>query len=505
MENVVALFSRVGNLLRSKHTLLLLFIIFLAIFFRSYQLIERFEFAHDGDLYSWIVKDIVVNKHIRLIGQQTSTEGIFIGPFFYYLLIPFFLLTSLDPIGVLILPILIGVATVLTYYFVFRRFFGLNYGIIASFLQAILLTRVNYDRWVVPTITVNLWAVWYLYTILMLSKGNFYVFPLLGFLIGLIWHINLSLMPVLIVAPVAIFLSGKRPKLGEFIKGFVAMAVPLVPFVLFESRHNFVQTISFFRSFFVDQGGGRGMDKLYHVLQQVVGNSVGLFFYPNREIFIGGKFFLLIILVFTAIVFIYKKLDKKPLVLLYIWIFSVIFFFTFSNKITSEYYFSIIDTAILACVTFIISFLFQLSKKMKVFTVILLTVLLIRNFLIIIGENGYSYKGYLERKETVSFIVKDAKEKGFPCISVSYIASPGEDFGFRYMFFLKKLHVNQPKSGSPVYTIVSPADLASDSIDKGFGALGIILPEKEYNPEEVSKTCSGENSNLTDPLFGYTE
>jgi len=54
----------------------LLFIIALGFFFRSYQLVARFEFAHDGDLYSWIVTDIVVNHHFRLIGKLTSAAGI---------------------------------------------------------------------------------------------------------------------------------------------------------------------------------------------------------------------------------------------------------------------------------------------------------------------------------------------------------------------------------------------------------------------------------------------
>src|SRR3989338_10745425 len=102
---------------------LLISILLISLFFRSYQAVERFEFAHDGDLYSWIVKDIVVDHHFRLIGQLTSAPGIYIGPFFYYLLIPFFTLTRMDPVGTIILAILLGLTTTISYYWVFSRIF----------------------------------------------------------------------------------------------------------------------------------------------------------------------------------------------------------------------------------------------------------------------------------------------------------------------------------------------------------------------------------------------
>lgn len=91
---------------------------------------ERFEFAHDGDLYSWIVKDILVDQHIRLIGQLTSAPGIFIGGLFYYLLIPFFLLFNRDPIGVIFFSVITGLSTMLSYYFVFIKLFKKEAGFI---------------------------------------------------------------------------------------------------------------------------------------------------------------------------------------------------------------------------------------------------------------------------------------------------------------------------------------------------------------------------------------
>src|SRR3989338_4359605 len=145
--------STVLFLLKKKSNILILFLIILiGLFFRTYLAVERFEFGHDGDLYSWIVKDIVVNHHFRLIGQLTSAPGIFIGGLFYYLLIPFFLLSNMDPIGTTSFAIIIGLVTIFSLYFVLSKLFKTEVGLIASFLYATLLTTVNADRWIVPTV-----------------------------------------------------------------------------------------------------------------------------------------------------------------------------------------------------------------------------------------------------------------------------------------------------------------------------------------------------------------
>src|SRR3989304_9025202 len=104
--------SVLGYFKKRPHLLILVLILLIGIFFRTYQVVERFEFAHDGDLYSWIVKDIIVNHHLRLIGQLTSAPGIFIGGLFYYLLIPFFLITKMDPIGTIYFATIIGLSSI---------------------------------------------------------------------------------------------------------------------------------------------------------------------------------------------------------------------------------------------------------------------------------------------------------------------------------------------------------------------------------------------------------
>lgn len=484
---------------------LITFILLLGIFFRSYEAVERFDFAHDGDLYSWIIKDIVINHHFRLIGQETSSEGIFIGPLFYYALIPFFALSSFDPVGGLVFVVVLGTLTIFSFYFIFKNLFNKAAGLIAAFLQAIMITRVNHDRWLVPTITTNLWEVWFFYVIVKLTRGDFSVFFLLGILIGLMWHINLSEAPLLILIPIAILLSKKIPKLKDLKAGLIGLILPSVPLIIFEFKHNFIQTKSFLLSFITDQGGGKGYDKLIHVLQQVSGNTNDLFFYPYRD-FYGNSFIPFALLLLIPLLLTYLKIiDKKITFILFFWLASMIGFFSFSSKIISEYYFSNIDMVFLAFFIILLTAVFNKVKFGKTIIILFLTVFLIRNGYFLISKSSYNLTGYFERKAAVEYIYQDAKQKGYPCVAISYIASPGNNVGFRYLFYLHNLIVNHPPSEGPVYTIVIPYELAKDSILARFGNIGLIPPETNESLQEIQKSCGDKNSNLTDPLFGYVQ
>lgn len=240
--------------MRKLHFLILVLILLIGLFFRTYQVVERFEFAHDADLYSWIVKDIVVNHHFRLIGQLTSAPGIFIGPLFYYLLVPFFILTKMDPIGVLIPIISLGIFTIFSYYYVFSKLFNKEIGLIGVFLYAVLLSTISSDRWVVPSVTTSIWSIWYFYIIIKIVRRDFSVLPFLGILIGLIWHIHIALAPILITIPIALFFARKIPNLKQIIVFLLITLFVSSPLIIFEARHNFPQTKSIINNFTANFG-----------------------------------------------------------------------------------------------------------------------------------------------------------------------------------------------------------------------------------------------------------
>ena len=60
-------------------------------------------------------------------------------------------------------------------------------------------------------------------------------------------------------------------------------------------------------------------------------------------------------------------------------------------------------------------------------------------------------------------------------------------------------------NGSPVYSIVIPDEYAKGEVEKKFGHIGVITPKNISSKEAIDYACSGLNTNLTDPMFGYVE
>lgn len=488
-----------------KTWIFLIFFILLGLFFRTYQLVERFGFGHDADLYSWIVKDIVIDHHFRLVGQLTSMEGIFIGPFFYYLLVPFYLLFGMDPIGSAYFSPFVGILTILSYYFVFSKLFNKQVGIIAAFLQAVLLGPVGFDRWVVPTITAKLWAVWYLYTLFMIARGNFRVLPILGILIGLIWHVHLAILPALLAIPFSLFFSKKIPTLKQITLFLLSLIIVSLPFLIFELRHNFVQTISLIQSFSTPhEDGPMGWYKFWTNLDKIAKNIDTLFFLPfslpdNLKLPFTAS-----LLLSTLILIKRKILKTYEVILFFLWIIGVVSYFTLSSTLVSEYYFTNLEVIFLTIGAFLIYAVFKSSLLGRYFILLLLSFLAVRNVAFYLTDNPY-HIGYVEKRGITQFIVSDLQKNDFPCVAINYITLPGENVGFRYLFYINNLKLAPPSNKVPVYSIVFPYEWSKKEVTAVFGHMGVIPPAKIPPRKDLEYDCSGQNTNLTDPMFGYVE
>lgn len=476
-------------------------IVIAGLFLRSYNARETFFYGHDLDLASWIIKDILINKHLRLIGQLTSTEGIFIGPIYYYFLIPFYLATRMDPIGAVYAISLLGLVSIVSYIFVFYKLFGRLPGIIAGVIYAVSSYMVLNDREVIPTMPVMLWSVWYFYAINLLLRGKVSGYILSGILFGLIWHINLALALAVPLAPLAIWLSRKKLMPQGLFKGVLALLFLSLPLIVFELRHSFLQTKAFLAAITSNQSDiVNGFDKLTRVLHLANTNAHNFLLSPLYISFWASTVLLLIGLIYISF---NKLIAKNLLIIMATWWGSFILFFSLYSKVVSEYYLNAIFVVWVAILTLSVSQLLQ-TKKLKLIGIFILITFVSLNLYRIISyqPNG---NGYLEKKSLVEFIDDDRLAHGYPCFAVSFITSPGNELGYRYLFWLRGMHVTKPSSGAPVYSIVFPHSIVG-RIDESFGALALVLPDYErYSEGGITESCSSPNTNLTDSMFGYTE
>ncbi len=113
--------------------IILFLIVVLCVFMRIWRYEDFYGFGHDQDLFAWIAKDIVIDQNIRLIGQETSINGLFVGPIFYYLISLLLLFFNMDPRVANVVTVAVSLFTALSFYFVISKFFGKTAGLVTSF------------------------------------------------------------------------------------------------------------------------------------------------------------------------------------------------------------------------------------------------------------------------------------------------------------------------------------------------------------------------------------
>src|SRR5258708_4944176 len=401
-----------------KKNYLIILILLAGLFLRSWHPLSLFQYDHDHDLTGWFVRDILINHHLRLIGQETSSHGIFMGLYFYYLQIPFYILTRLDPSGSLLLPIILGGFAIYSIHFVFNKMFNTKIALIGALIYSLSVLIVFTDREVVPTMPVMLWSIWFLFALsrILTNKKNGYL--LIGLLIGFIWSINLQLVILLPLVLLTQIFSKKKINFKEFFCAILIAIILNFPFVAFELRHGFQQTRSLFASLTTNKDYVAGtalgfLPKLDRTMQLVYKNTTNLFSLNVLNIDVKIMFW---VLIFSGVFLILKKkIAPKLGVILALWLGIYILFFTKVSLNISEYYLNGMNIIYILIAAVSVMELIQ-NKKLKTLGCIAVT--------LFITLNLYSYftkpvnaNGYLQRKAILEYIKADSMQKGFPCVS----------------------------------------------------------------------------------------
>src|SRR3990172_6870138 len=118
-----------------KHKVILIVILALSLFLRSFRTADFLGFWFDQGRDAKLVWDFLYGSHKPfLVGPTTGIEGIFLGPFYYYLITPFYWLGQGDPAYPALALGVITTAAVYMIYRIGRDFFSPAVGLLAAFL-----------------------------------------------------------------------------------------------------------------------------------------------------------------------------------------------------------------------------------------------------------------------------------------------------------------------------------------------------------------------------------
>lgn len=471
-------------------------ILVVGLFSRTYKATDFYQFDHDQDLYSWIVKDIVVDKNFRLIGQLTSIEGLFIGPLFYYLLAVFYLPSGMDPLSAVIPATIISLSTILSIYFVFSKLFSKTSGIVGALIYTFSIGAIFFDRWIVPTQPTVIWSVWFLYAAVSIGRGDKKALPLIGILAGLVWHIHVALAPLFFIILLIFLLQRKIFDRKRVLLTFGAFLVLSSPFWLFEIRHGFAQTKAVLDATSVGEDYIKGLPKMLKVLD-AFSKSITVLLVDRLPI----PLFVLPVASFGCLVFLRLKniLSVKEVSMLLMWVAAVIFFQFLSKKPVSEYYFTSLVIPVLLALSLFAAYLYK-NHLGKIIVVFGLLGYLSVNMYMFFNIPG-SVKGYFHKKSLVDYIQEDVTKNNYPCIGINYIATYGNAVGFRYLFWLDGINIVKPGYDIPVYDIVIPPAQVNGDVDARFGHFSVITPKGSNKIDE--SYCVNPQNQLV-PMLGFT-
>ncbi len=241
-----------------KTSLCLIFLLLLGAYLRLYKISEYMTFLGDEGRDMLVIKRMIVDHKFTLLGPTASVGGFFLGPMYYYFMLPFVWAWGMDPTGAAVMVALAGIATIYLIYRVGRDFFDTWVGLVAASIYTVSPVVIAYSRSSWNPNLVPLFSTWIMYLMwLVVVKKNpkllFWIGVLLG--IGLQLHyLFLFLFPVVVIW--FVLFGRQKDMLRYYAMGIGGFLIGYGPFLAFEFRHGFPNTISIIRFLSTGQDTG---------------------------------------------------------------------------------------------------------------------------------------------------------------------------------------------------------------------------------------------------------
>ena len=432
---------------------------------------NSFAFTYDVGRDMLAVENIVVNHKITFIGSTTGIEGIFYGPWWYFILsIPFFLFSG-NPQGIAFFICFIGISTILLCYIVGKKigggFLGIIFSAFISFSPPMIFS--SSQIWNPNLIPFLILLVFLILDRLFESKPNTSkkkYFLLLGLLLGLIvdMEIVFGILLFLSICISLIFIFRKRLILKEILFFILGLLFIFSPRIIFEVRHNFLMTGTFINTIsngLISSKNSSIFDELFNRLASLF--NVWSAALAGQNSIIG---FILIIFVSLGLLFFYKKTDntqrqfvKTILILIGVFLIGVSSF----NQAIWPHYLVGIPVFYLLLLSLAINAIRIALKKSWVIVLMLFVLFWINlNPTRALGNIRHPlWEGnaavYRNQVATIDYIYKDAKGRNFKYI----VYTPAvHDYTYRYLFFWygkkKYGYVPNKKNTGLFYVILEP-------------------------------------------------
>lgn len=237
-------------LFKNKYLILFIIIFVFSFILRLLPVLNNnFPFTMDQARDMLDIRNIAVGKHLTLIGPTTSINGVFLGPFYYYFNLLPFLLSNGNPAAILYWQIIWFQLSIASLWFVIKK----NSPLLAVLTTGILLFPPvffyqNRYAWTANAAPIFV-AFYFSSLILLIPKNTIFKAFLTGLIAGMVFQIEAA-FGILLVPFAILFLIYQKSKIKIILSLFLGFTVTLIPQLLFEFRHSFIMSQTFFNEIF---------------------------------------------------------------------------------------------------------------------------------------------------------------------------------------------------------------------------------------------------------------
>lgn len=441
---------------------LLLFILVLSFFLRIYRTSDFLGFWFDQGRDAKVVWDIWHAHKFTLIGPTTGIEGIFLGPFYYYLITPAYILGGGNPVYPAIFLATLNVIAIYLIYRLGSEYFHPQVGLLAAFITGFSQQFVGYQRWLSNPTPLPLFAILALYSLFKILHNNNRWWWILGLCTGLSLQLEAAsatfFLPAIIVILIIFYRKSLKSNAVGLLVAMFFFGVTLLPQLIFNFRHQNILIHSFERFLVSERSFQPNLIQAYfkrlHFYQTIFTNK---YYVTDRAQVI------FVISIFALFVLICRRLPTKPTLVLIIWWITPLIFLLFyhgNNDYIWDYYF----TGVYPAFTILIAVIwFAVSKYIwggRLLISLFIAGFIVQNLSYHLNYFHQVLPGYITltpQVQAVDWVYSDAKNTPF---NIDVYVPPVIPHAYDYLFLWRgtsKFHA-QPSSQivSRLYTLYEP-------------------------------------------------
>lgn len=342
-----------------KNKILIFTVIIGIIFLRFYAVPQFFFFGVDEEYQSLLAFSQIKDFHIIWIGVS-QTLGYYLGPGLVYLSAVLLWLTKGDPIVLAYFASILSLFACFSLYFVVRDIYDKKSALIALIIYGFSNLLIFYDRRFWNPTFIPIVSIWFYYSLVKIKTNQYYLI-FLSILIGLSYHIHISLW---LFWPFVIFVIYENYKkfnwknISVSILNYLFITSPLI---VFDYVHNYDNLLMPLRLFFHKNQTTRpqgfeffnNVNNVFASIQRVwINNTFGTAIYING---IDWSILGILFLIFSLFILIWimtKKGRNTRLLSTVMWTF-VLFFIFFPGKMLEYYLLGFFPLFIIACALFL--------------------------------------------------------------------------------------------------------------------------------------------------------